>query len=390
MKKRCTCICLALMMIVALCALPVGASESVLPTIEQQPQNLVYPVGSVAIYSIEVSGKVDSCTWFLEYGDETYDLSKANGSQPWEAFVTGGCGSNKDGNTYLYFFEGIEEGLAGSHIYAVVKQGTYELTSQKVMIHLGGSAMPPSIHVPVEVEIELGGELGLLCVAKAPNGGLLSYTWYETSTGKIHDIVAIERGEAKDPTLYVDTSEAGVRYYVCMVETEQEGVGYSSVIPVYVLENSAMTIPVLFTKDSKAEVESSMTVDLEAMADSDSGIYEAFIERTAQYQWYKDGAAIAGATQATYTFQEKDAGHTFFVEVVCGDLHLRSDEISIPGGAGDPPTNTPEGTEPKATQDRTTPETEGGFPWWLIPIVLGAMAVGAVIAYAVTKKTMKK
>lgn len=300
MKKYLTCICMVLMLVLTLCPIKVGAL--VLPEIEEEPQNLVYPVGSVAIYSVKTTLPVESCTWFLEYGDETYDLSKADGSQPWEAFVTGSSGASQDGNTYRYFFEGIEEELAGAHIYAVLKfEGDGKMTSKKAMIQLGGTAMPPSIHVPDHAVIYVGEELGLLCVASAPNGGLLTYTWYETSTGKLQDIVAIDRGNANDPTLYVDTSEVGTRYYVCMVETEQEGIGYSSVIPVRVLEKSAATTEV--------------------------------------------------------------------------------------------PTQTPSGggvqtIPPTESAEPTT--NDSGFLWWMIPLLLGAMAVGAVIAFLVTKKLMKK
>ena len=389
MKKRYTCICFVLWMLIVMLPIQAGAA-GILPEIEEQPQNLVYPIGSVAVYSVKTTGPVDSCTWFLEYGDETYDLSKANGTEPWSAFVTGSSGPSQDGNTYSYFFEGIEEGLAGAHIYAVLKKGNAELSTRKAMIQLGGTAMPPSIHVPEKAEITIGGELGLLCVASAPNGGLLTYTWYETSTGKLQDIIAIDRGDAKEPTLYVDTSEAGTRYYVCMVETEQEGVGYSSVIQVNVLEDSAMGIPVIFTVDSQRKVGSTMTVDLEAMADLDARIYEAFLEKTAQYQWYQEGVEIPGATQAAYTFTEGDAGHTFFVEVICGDLHIRSVDLLISdGNSGE--TQSPEATlVPTTSPVDPTPKGEGGFPWWIIPLLLGAMAVGAVIAFLVTRKIMKK
>ena len=301
MKKYLTCICLVLMLVLTLCPTQVGASGGILPEIVEEPQNLVYPVGSVAIYSVKTAEPVDSCTWFLEYSDVTYDLSKADGSQPWEAFVTGGSGASQDGNTYRYFFEGIEEDLAGAHIYAVLKKGNSEVTSQKAMIQLGGTAMPPSIHVPDHATIYVGEELGLLCAATAPNGGLLSYTWYETSTGKLQDIVAIDRGNAKDPTLYVDTSEPGTRYYVCMVETEQEGVGYSSVIPVQVVENSAAPTEV--------------------------------------------------PTQTP----------------TCGGVQTISPTESV---------------EPTAK--------DSGFPWWIIPLLMVAMAVGAVIAFFVTKELMKK
>ncbi|MBR5500691.1 MAG: hypothetical protein IKV74_04105, partial [Clostridia bacterium] len=71
MKKRYTCICFVLWMLIAMLPIQAGAA-GILPEIEEQPQNLVYPIGSVAVYSVKTTGPVDSCTWFLEYGDETY------------------------------------------------------------------------------------------------------------------------------------------------------------------------------------------------------------------------------------------------------------------------------------------------------------------------------
>lgn len=231
----------------------------VLPEIEEQPQNLVYPVGSVAIYSVKITESVEVCTWFLEYGDETYDLSKADGTQPWESYVTGSSGASQEGNTYRYFFEGIEEGLDGAHIYAVLGIGSETMISQKAMIQLAGTAMPPTIHVPDQAKASVGDELGLLCVATAPDGGLLTYTWYETATGKLQDIIAIEGDDAQDVTLYVDTTEVGTRYYVCMVETEQGGVGYSSVIPVRVVE-PATKVPTEVPTETSTEMPTSSGV----------------------------------------------------------------------------------------------------------------------------------
>ena len=95
------------------------------------------------------------------------------------------------------------------------------------------------------VRVEKGKILKLYCDAKASDGDeVKSYLWYETTTGKLKDIVAIGANEGyseKDPILVCDTGKAGTRYYVCYVETKLGGKAYSSVIPVTVVEKAAPT-----------------------------------------------------------------------------------------------------------------------------------------------------
>jgi hypothetical protein len=94
--------------------------------------------------------------------------------------------------------------------------------------------------VPESIEVYVGDILDLYCSATSPDGSALSYLWYQTSTGKLEDIIAINRGSETTDTLRVDTSTPGTYYFVCGVDTANGGGAYSSVIRVTVMEKSTV------------------------------------------------------------------------------------------------------------------------------------------------------
>ena len=226
-----------LLSLLMLCAIPFPASASEEPVILQQPQTPIYGEFSTAIYSVTVQGTNLRCTWYMIYNGVTYDISDTSvGIQPWEGYAGETYGGysvdNGDSTTFNYHFGGIGIELDGSYIYAVI-----ELTSSTSIIRVTESAgTPPSIRVPVSVEACKGDVVELECIASTPGSEPLSYIWYETSTGKLEDIVAIGRGSETEPTLRCDTGSYGTRYYVCGVDSPS-GSAYSSVIPVTVYES---------------------------------------------------------------------------------------------------------------------------------------------------------
>ncbi|MBR6915397.1 MAG: hypothetical protein IKN36_03465, partial [Clostridia bacterium] len=94
----------------------------------------------------------------------------------------------------------------------------------------------PNVIVPAGATVGQNGYLELKCDATSADGSYLSYVWYETPSGELMDMTAVNRGEETDPVLICDTSELGTRYYICMVETASYGRTYSSAIPVEVVE----------------------------------------------------------------------------------------------------------------------------------------------------------
>ena len=215
--------------------LSVTSAAADVPAFTLQPQNPHYPEYSVAIYTVEAIGDNLTCTWYLDFEGKTYDLcDSSNPTEPWEGYAGSSYGPSGSGNTFHYFFNGIESGLDGAEIYCVIKNGSYSITSDKAIITVMGYKMPPQLRVPAKVNAKLNGDVDIRCIATAPENEQLTYIWYETSTGKLPNIMAISPEPEYSDYWTCDTSAPGTRYYVCGVETSSGGMAYSSVIPVTV------------------------------------------------------------------------------------------------------------------------------------------------------------
>lgn len=226
---------LCLLLVCAL-ALPVLA-EPEAPVITMQPQSANYPEYATVVYTVKATGSNLMATWYLEYEGQTYNLSDmTNGFEPWEAYAGETYGPQQnDPNTFSCFFGGIEEELNGARIWCVIEDGHYDVTSEKATISIGNYADPPTIvDMPAQLTVEQGSEAELRCVAISNSDAQLSYIWYETTTGKLEDIQALNRGTETSDYITCDTSVVGTRYYVCCVSSTDGGMVYSNVVPVTV------------------------------------------------------------------------------------------------------------------------------------------------------------
>lgn len=239
MKKSCFIFMSVLLLWLA--ALPLFA-ESSPPEIICQPQNPTYNAYSVALYSVTAEGSDLSCTWHLVYDGVDYNISVMDDNfEPWEGYAGeqyGNYSEESDGQTtFSYYFQGIDEGLSGSKIYAVIDNGSQSVTSDMAYIYvLEDVKMPPTTVVPASVELFQGEAYTLFCEASVTDGSDLSYLWYSTSTGDIRDITAVNRGGETSPELLLDAGTVGTQYYCCMVTSENGGNAYSSLIKVTVKE----------------------------------------------------------------------------------------------------------------------------------------------------------
>ena len=208
-----------------------------------QPQNMVFPENASAYWTVEATGENLVYDWFIVYKGVAYNtITSFDDNHPWlEGVVGDGYGRNDVGNGF--FINGIGSALDGAEIYCVVSNGTGSVTSKSAYISVGGKKSPPQLTVPASVTIERDKVLKLHCDAKAADGdSIKSYTWYETASGEMKDIIAIGAKEGyteENSILVCDTTQPGTRYYVCYVETELGGRAYSSVIPVTVTEKTA-------------------------------------------------------------------------------------------------------------------------------------------------------
>ena len=144
------------------------------------------------------------------------ELSKASGSaqQPWEAYAGESYGPRKlDDKTFAYIFEGIGKELNGAYLWCTVEDGHNSVTSQQVQIFVGGEKSPPEITAfPTELNVEQDDLAEIRCVAKSVDGSQLSFTWYETDSGNIEDIRAVNRGTETNDTLVIDTKTTSSKY----------------------------------------------------------------------------------------------------------------------------------------------------------------------------------
>lgn len=361
----------AILLIAALsCLLAIPAAATTELSIVRQPQNPTVIEYGIAKYEVKVYGYNLYCTWYMDYQGKTYDISDTSvGIQPWEPYAGETYGDldpevNGAFTTFRYFFAGIGPELDGAKIYAVITNGHNELTSQKAHIRVVEDAgTPPVIMVTSGMEVYQDEPLELYCEASDPMGGTLSYLWYETATGELEDIIAVNRGSEDKDTLRVDTSTPGTYYYVCGVDTSNGGSAYSSVIPVtvYYKQNE---IPVQYTEDSRSLVGYTITVDIMAMMDQDARIWNAVLENRVQYQWYQDGQPIDGATSKALMLEDNQVGKLVCVVITCDDLvisglpfEVTKEQSDIPDDPGDPsdPSNPTEPTHPSDPADPTQP-----------------------------------
>ena len=404
--------------LIGLLAIPAAATTEL--SIVRQPQNPVCLEFDYIEYKIKAYGYNLYCTWYMEYQGNTYDISDTSvGIQPWEPYAGEAYGDldpEVDGafTTFTYIFYGIGSELDGAKIYAVITNGHKEVTSQKAHIRVAEEVgTPPVIMVTSGMEVYQDEPLDLYCEAFDPMGGTLSYLWYETATGELEDIIAVNRGAEDKDTLHVDTSTPGTYYYVCGVDTSNGGSAYSSVIPVtvYYKQND---IPVRYTEDSLSIVGHTMTVDIMAMMDQDARIWNAVLENRVQYQWYQDGQAIDGATAKALTLEDKQDGKLVHVVITCDDLvisglpfEVTKEQSDIPDDPGDPsdPSNPTEPTQPSepveptqpsepveptqpAQKDDPTDQPKTEFPGWgyVIIAVVPIGIVAAVVLFVIKRK----
>ena len=233
---------LLIIFIVCLGTVPVAAANDE-PTITLEIQSPNYPEYSVAIYTVKVTGNNLKATWYMEWNGKTYTISNVGGAmQDWEGFAGETYGAKKlDDNTFAFVFEGIGKELDGAYIWCVLEDGHYDVTSKKARITVSGESTPPEIlSIPTMLTVEQGDEAEIRCVAKSVSDAQLSFLWYETDSGKLEDIRAVNRGEEVNDYMLCDTTVLGTRNYVCMVKSTDGGVIYSSVVPVTVIERQAV------------------------------------------------------------------------------------------------------------------------------------------------------
>ena len=441
--------CILMILLLCMTALPAFAAEEE-PYFLSNPASATYPEGAVAMYSCKAFGNNLTFEWYLVYEGNTYPLSAADGSQPWAAHTTN-MGVTTNGMESLCFFEGILPGLSGAELYCVVEDGHYSVRSTTAVINVGGSAMPPQINVVGSMEVWQGDLCDLYCGVTANGSESYSYLWYKTDTGRLQDIIAVDRGDATADTLSVDTSVTGLSYYVCLVTGSGGGSVYSPVIPVLVMERPQA--PQLLTKSlPEATVGESYYAKLESTG-TDVQFYEYYApgeydslesigltmsaegeidgvpKKAGEYSIALCAGNVSGEAVLKWTFVVKDPAA---LEVVSSEQSSVASSIaasSVASASADTgksdsgsvsqsnaiaasrkPTLKPAGAADASSAESVQesvltgvasesgtvkPDSAGaeakGFPWWgILLAALVAAGAGAGVVLLITKKKKKR
>jgi len=412
------------------------SAEKEEPKIIAQPQNPTYNEFSVALYSVTVKGSNLTCYWFLEYEGVIYNISDITASeQPWTGYAGASYGSPEplkegDFTTFTYFFNGIGKELNGAKIYAEIEDGHYSVTTQKAYVTVvEGAALPPTIDVPAEMTVYKDDVLELYCEAVCPDGKKGEYLWYETSTGLLQDIIAINRGSEMKDIYRCDTSEIGTRYYICAVTTASGGSAYSSAIKVNVLEKPVSNDPPEITTKTLPEATVGQDYSAKLLCTDPNATFGIYYNPGKANDFEKTGLTLAqngeitgipskagsysfavcaagqsGEGYMTYTIVVKEAPvvtteeQTTVTELITETTAPETEKETE--AVTDTPTEivtdteavtTPESDNEGATTDdeRKNNDTEdkGGFPvWGVILVAVGAAGIGVCSTLIFLKK----
>lgn len=420
MKKY---ICLVLCALL-LCVLAIPASAAPQePQITLEPQSPNYPNYSVALYTVKATGTNLTATWYMEWQGSTYTISNIGGAiQAWEPYAGESYGARQvDANTFTFIFAGIEADLNGAYIWCVLEDGHYSVTSQKARIWVGNENSPPTIvDIPARLEVTQGAKAEIRVIATAPEGTQLSYLWYETDTGKIEDIRAVNRGTETNDFLICDTSTVGKRTYVCFINTSDGGFTQTSFVPVTVTEGQApQDMAILTTQLPEATAGNAYSAriacndpnakfvvsynaggtndfDKTGLTLSADGLLTGTPTAPGTYGFTVCAAGDTGEDYMTYTLviQETEAEPTTPGEEVTPTETPTEEPTALPPipatavptapGATASPTDT---TFPTAENKDANAHTNNGMPWWvLVLIAVGAAGAGVVTALLLTRK----
>lgn len=414
-------ICLLLVLIICvLFALPTFAAPEG-PVITLQPQSPNYPNYSVAIYTVKAEGTNLSASWYMEWQGKTYEISAIGGAmQAWEPYAGEAYGARKlDDNTFAFIFEGIEYDLDGAYIWCVIEDGHYAVYSQRVRVSVGNPNMPPEIiSIPPELTVQQGEEAEIRCVARTPGGSdtQLSFLWYETDTGRMEDMYAVNRGTETSDYMLCDTSRVGTRTYLCCVQTAEGGLAYTSMVHVTVAEKENLPEPPSIQTNALPQAEEGKPYSFKLSCTDPDAHFSVYYNPGGTNQL--EGIGLKLDKDGTISGTPKKSGSFSFS--VCaanvGGEDYMNYEIIVQAAPTEPPTEAPTTEAPtteaptteapttqpekpapttappatKPTAPQTTEpkeEPDGSVPWWAMILVgVAAAGIGVGVAVILIKK----
>ena len=243
----------------------------------------------------------------------------------------------------------------GSNVTVTVSftdgQGTAESTTSDPVGPVANvndpvSGQPVITGTPEEDQILTADTSG---ISDADGLGVFSYQWYR-------DGVAITGATASTYTL--GDSDVGTNITVSVSYTDNEGTAENTISdpvgPVKNVNDPVSGQPVI---TGTPEEDQTLTADTAGIADADGlGSFN--------YQWYRDGVAVGGATASTYTLGDADVGANITVTVSYTDAHgtaesTTSDPVGPVANVNDPVSGQPVITGTPAEDQTLAVDTSG-------------------------------
>ena len=242
MKKRL--FTLFTIMMMAICFItPAYAYESFGITVN--PSSGAFRANGSAKYTVEAYGPNIKYEWHIVYNGTDYAVGESLQAQTEPDWYTKTAGTYGH-DTATFWIYGVSADLNGAEVYCRVRNGEFYINSSKAVVIIDNNVKgnPPYANVPSSMLVEEGTPLDSYCYATTNNDATISdYLWYETTTYKLNDIIAINKGSETYHTLHVDTSKPGTRHFVCMVTDSNGEYTYSGVTTVTVVPKGDLDNP---------------------------------------------------------------------------------------------------------------------------------------------------
>lgn len=303
------------------------ANAAAAPKLEVNPASPMWPEGSAASWSCEISdgnSEFYDYRWFIVYKGTVYDACDMENlpDMPWYQYgdpeLQFGIGPMEN----RYYISGISSELNGAEIYCMAENANGTVYSSHARIQVTDAeepAPPEGLSMPAYYSVKQGESLVLTCTAKAAAGaaGSLHHLWFVSDTGSLSGIVAIDRGAETNATLKVDTSKPGARTYYCGVWTDggkyENNLSYTGAVTVEVLEDTVSSVHITENPE-KLTYKVGEKVDLKGLklrveGSPDSYDLSDFSELTVKPETFEE----KGKVSVTLTYRGKSAA--FEVEV---------------------------------------------------------------------------
>lgn len=180
--------------------------------------------------------------------------------------------------------------------------------SEPVTVVISAPAQAPAISAqPKNTELDADIGARLVVTATVTDGGTLSYQWYKLDTAKNIS----EKIEGATKKAY-DAEECGY-YYVVVTNTKNGKIASTTSDMVQVYDSSNPLVEASVTvKGAKTYTEGASDITPLSVASVTVNGVTATLSENAKYQWYLNGEAIDGATEASYKPDVSKAGDYYY------------------------------------------------------------------------------